>query len=90
MAFHSLAEASDMCQDQHMFHIACERGLIFLCMADEAFGRRIPFAFLEACAAACCLVFTAHALTPVQAAGRQAAVPRAARGGSAVGWRLPL
>ena len=22
-------------------------GLTFLCMADEAFGRRIPFAFLE-------------------------------------------
>ena len=30
-----------------MFHIALERGLAFLCMADGSFGRRVPFAFLE-------------------------------------------
>jgi len=34
-------------QDRHMFHVLCDNGLVFLCMADEAFGRRIPFAFLE-------------------------------------------
>eukprot|EP00158_Paraphelidium_tribonemae_P009391 Partr_v1_DN28853_c1_g2_i2_m33267 putative Vesicle-associated membrane protein len=34
--------------DNYLFHyIVDERGLVYLCMADDAFGRRIPFAFLE-------------------------------------------
>eukprot|EP00242_Pyramimonas_sp_CCMP2087_P014010 CAMPEP_0198211830 /NCGR_PEP_ID=MMETSP1445-20131203/25367_1 /TAXON_ID=36898 /ORGANISM="Pyramimonas sp., Strain CCMP2087" /LENGTH=183 /DNA_ID=CAMNT_0043886173 /DNA_START=172 /DNA_END=720 /DNA_ORIENTATION=+ len=34
-------------QERHLFHLLCEDGIIYLCMADEGFGRRIPFAFLE-------------------------------------------
>ena len=34
-------------QDSHLYHILCENGIIYLCMADESFGRRVPFAFLE-------------------------------------------
>lgn len=34
-------------QERHLFHLLCEDGLIFLCMADEVFGRRIPYVFLE-------------------------------------------
>lgn len=34
-------------QDRHMFHVVVADGITFLCMADESFGRRIPFAFLE-------------------------------------------
>ena len=34
-------------QDRHLFHVLTTSGLCFLCMADEAFGRRVPFAFLE-------------------------------------------
>lgn len=34
-------------QDSHMFHVLCSGGLTYLCMADDAFGRRTPFAFLE-------------------------------------------
>jgi len=33
--------------DRHIFHILVEDALTFLCMADEEFGRRIPFAFLD-------------------------------------------
>eukprot|EP01120_Amphizonella_sp_Union-15-10_P014660 TRINITY_DN719_c0_g4_i1.p1 TRINITY_DN719_c0_g4~~TRINITY_DN719_c0_g4_i1.p1 ORF type:complete len:281 (-),score=41.67 TRINITY_DN719_c0_g4_i1:125-967(-) len=33
--------------ERHYFHYLVSDGIIFLCMADEAFGRRIPFAFLE-------------------------------------------
>ncbi|KAI9297224.1 synaptobrevin-domain-containing protein [Neoconidiobolus thromboides FSU 785] len=33
--------------DKFLFHYISEKGVIFLCMADEEFGRRIPFAFLE-------------------------------------------
>jgi len=33
--------------DRHIFHYWVDDGLTFLCMADEEFGRRIPFAFLE-------------------------------------------
>jgi len=33
--------------DRHIFHYIVEDGLTFLTMADEAFGRRVPFAFLE-------------------------------------------
>jgi len=33
--------------DRHIFHYIVEDGLTYLCMADEEFGRRLPFAFLE-------------------------------------------
>ena len=34
-------------QDRHLYHILCDNGIIYLTMADESFGRRIPFSFLE-------------------------------------------
>lgn len=34
-------------QENHLFHLLCEEGLLYMCMADEVFGRRLPFAFLE-------------------------------------------
>ncbi|MCO5552164.1 hypothetical protein L7F22_005674 [Adiantum nelumboides] len=34
-------------QDRFIFHVTKADGLIFLCMADDTFGRRIPFTFLE-------------------------------------------
>eukprot|EP00270_Netrium_digitus_P011356 TRINITY_DN3609_c1_g3_i1.p1 TRINITY_DN3609_c1_g3~~TRINITY_DN3609_c1_g3_i1.p1 ORF type:complete len:257 (+),score=76.54 TRINITY_DN3609_c1_g3_i1:207-977(+) len=34
-------------QDPHAFHILRSDGLIFMCMADVPFGRRIPFTFLD-------------------------------------------
>lgn len=34
-------------QDRFIFHVAKTDGLTFLCMANDTFGRRIPFAFLE-------------------------------------------
>jgi len=33
--------------DRYLFHYIAENGLVFMCMADEDFGRRVPFAFLE-------------------------------------------
>ncbi|KAI7834200.1 vesicle-associated membrane protein [Kickxella alabastrina] len=33
--------------DRYLFHYISENGLVFLCMADDKFGRRIPFAFLQ-------------------------------------------
>lgn len=30
-----------------LFHVLLSEGITYLCMADESFGRRIPFAFLE-------------------------------------------
>lgn len=33
--------------DRHIFHIMLVDGLTYLCMADEEFGRRVPFTFLE-------------------------------------------
>eukprot|EP00128_Syssomonas_multiformis_P004309 Colp12_sorted_trinity150504_noHs@27315 len=33
--------------DRYLFHYIAEDGLIYICMADEEFGRRIPFSFLE-------------------------------------------
>ncbi|KAK4265250.1 hypothetical protein QN277_026328 [Acacia crassicarpa] len=33
--------------DRYVFHVKRTDGLTVLCMADDAFGRRIPFAFLE-------------------------------------------
>ncbi|CAG8565409.1 9512_t:CDS:2 [Ambispora gerdemannii] len=32
--------------DRYLFHYICEDGLTYMCMADDSFGRRIPFAFL--------------------------------------------
>jgi vesicle-associated membrane protein 7 len=34
--------------DRYLFHYIKEDGIIYLCMGDEGFGRRIPFAFLQA------------------------------------------
>lgn len=33
--------------EQHVFHVQAAGGLTFLCVADEAAGKRVPFAFLE-------------------------------------------
>lgn len=34
-------------QDRYIFHILRADGLSFLCMANDTFGRRIPFSYLE-------------------------------------------
>ena len=34
--------------DGFLFHYIVHGGLVFLCMADEGFGRHVPFAFLNA------------------------------------------
>lgn len=34
-------------QERHVFHVLVTHGLAFVCMAEEALGRRIPFAFLD-------------------------------------------
>lgn len=34
-------------QDRYIFHILVSDGFIFLCMANDTFGRRIPFSYLE-------------------------------------------
>ncbi|KAG9459091.1 hypothetical protein H6P81_003599 [Aristolochia fimbriata] len=34
-------------QDRYIFHILRSDGLTFLCMANDTFGRRVPFAYLE-------------------------------------------
>ncbi|KAI8819946.1 putative vesicle-associated membrane protein [Fimicolochytrium jonesii] len=33
--------------DRYLFHHLTSHGITFLCLADDGFGRRIPFAFLE-------------------------------------------
>ncbi|KAG2183735.1 hypothetical protein INT43_006746 [Umbelopsis isabellina] len=33
--------------DRYLFHYICEDGLTYMCMADDSFGRRTPFAFLQ-------------------------------------------
>uniref|UniRef100_A0A1D1ZDU1 Vesicle-associated membrane protein 7B n=1 Tax=Anthurium amnicola TaxID=1678845 RepID=A0A1D1ZDU1_9ARAE len=33
--------------DRYLFHYICEDGVTYMCMADDSFQRRIPFAFLE-------------------------------------------
>jgi vesicle-associated membrane protein 7 len=33
--------------ESHYFHYDVSDGIVFLCMAPESFGRRLPFAFLE-------------------------------------------
>ncbi|KAI9204314.1 synaptobrevin-domain-containing protein [Polychytrium aggregatum] len=37
--------------DRYLFHYIQRNGIIYLCLADDTFGRRIPFAFLEDIAA---------------------------------------
>lgn len=32
---------------RYLFHYICEDGITYMCMADDSFGRRIPFAFLQ-------------------------------------------
>ncbi|PHT80003.1 Vesicle-associated membrane protein [Capsicum annuum] len=34
-------------QDRYIFHILRSQGIAFLCMANDTFGRRIPFSYLE-------------------------------------------
>lgn len=34
-------------QERHMYHVLVSDGITFLCMSEEGFGRRIPYAFLE-------------------------------------------
>jgi vesicle-associated membrane protein 7 len=34
-------------KDRYLFHYICEDGIIYMCMADDSFGRRIPFIFLQ-------------------------------------------
>ncbi|KAG6433107.1 hypothetical protein SASPL_104714 [Salvia splendens] len=34
-------------QDRYIFHILRSDGITFLCMANDTFGRRIPFSYLE-------------------------------------------
>eukprot|EP00842_Homolaphlyctis_polyrhiza_P000808 jgi/Hompol1/1728/HPOL_004949-RA len=36
--------------DSFLFHTLQRNGISFLCMAEEEFGRRVPFAFLDECA----------------------------------------
>lgn len=40
---------SRMCfsQDRYIFHVLRADGLTFLCMANDTFGRRVPFSYLE-------------------------------------------
>ncbi|KAJ1650034.1 hypothetical protein IWQ61_009056 [Dispira simplex] len=33
--------------DRYLFHYICQEGIVYMCMADDQFGRRVPFAFLE-------------------------------------------
>lgn len=33
--------------DRYLFHYICEDGITYMCMADDSFGRRIPFIFLQ-------------------------------------------
>ncbi|KAJ1814002.1 hypothetical protein LPJ56_003195 [Coemansia sp. RSA 2599] len=33
--------------DRYLFHYISEGGVVYLCMSDDKFGRRIPFAFLQ-------------------------------------------
>jgi vesicle-associated membrane protein 7 len=30
-----------------LYHVLISEGITYLCMADETFGRRVPFTFLE-------------------------------------------
>ncbi|KAJ2357282.1 hypothetical protein H4S02_012575, partial [Coemansia sp. RSA 2611] len=33
--------------DRYLFHYISDGGIVYLCMADDKFGRRVPFAFLQ-------------------------------------------
>jgi len=33
--------------DRYLFHYICEDGITYMCMADDSFGRRVPFSFLQ-------------------------------------------
>ncbi|CAO3618884.1 unnamed protein product [Cunninghamella blakesleeana] len=33
--------------DGYLFHYICEDGITYMCMGDDSFGRRVPFAFLQ-------------------------------------------
>ncbi|KAJ1729778.1 hypothetical protein LPJ61_003360 [Coemansia biformis] len=33
--------------DRYLFHYISEGGIVYLCIADDRFGRRVPFAFLQ-------------------------------------------
>lgn len=33
--------------DRYLFHYVIDRNILYMCMSDEKFGRRIPFQFLE-------------------------------------------
>ncbi|CAO3627762.1 unnamed protein product [Cunninghamella echinulata] len=33
--------------DRYLFHYICEDGITYMCMANNSFGRRVPFAFLQ-------------------------------------------
>ncbi|KAJ2714675.1 hypothetical protein H4R19_001604 [Coemansia spiralis] len=33
--------------DRYLFHYISEGGIVYLCIADDKFGRRVPFAFLQ-------------------------------------------
>ena len=37
----------------HVFHYIVKDGLVYLCMAEGSFGRRVPFMFLEDVMAKC-------------------------------------
>lgn len=39
--------ARDAVRHSHLFHYIIKNGLVYLCMAEGSFGRRIPFMFLE-------------------------------------------
>lgn len=47
----AIASGSDtrlsFAQDRYVFHIMRSQQLTFLCMANDTFGRRLPFAYLE-------------------------------------------
>lgn len=34
-------------QDQYVYHIVVDQGITFLCVADDSFGRGVPYAFLQ-------------------------------------------
>ncbi|KAJ6796683.1 vesicle-associated membrane protein 714 [Iris pallida] len=34
-------------QDRYIFHVLRADGVTFLCMANDTFGRRVPFSYLE-------------------------------------------
>jgi vesicle-associated membrane protein 7 len=43
----STEQRASYSQDRHLFHVLVCNGLTFLCMADEVFGRKVPFTYLD-------------------------------------------